>query len=253
VAGTYPGAVSKSDEVVRAPVDRPAVRWGLGDAAVGWIIAQFGGLLAFSLVVVVSGVDREHTDDMSLGWFAIAQTGLWAGLLGVPLVVGRLKGNGPVRDFGIRALRWDAARGLGIGAAVQFLLIPALYLPIFTWLDVTTEDLEEPARGLTDRATDPVGVLLLVLIVGIGAPIIEEIFYRGLLQRSLINRFGMWPGVVGSAVLFGASHFQLLQLPALIALGLVLGYLTERFGRLGPAIFTHMAFNMVTVVFLVSS
>jgi uncharacterized protein len=245
--------VSKSDEVVRAPVDRPAVRWGLGDAAVGWIIAQFGGLLAFSLVVALSGVDPDHTDEMSLGWFAIAQTGLWAGLLGVPLVAARLKGNGPVRDFGIVARGSDWLRGLAIGAAVQFVLIPLLYLPIFTWLDVTTEDLEEPARGLTDRATDPVGVVLLVLIVGIGAPIIEEIFYRGLLQRSLVNRFGVRVGIVGSAVLFGLSHFQLLQLPALVVLGLVLGYMTERYGRLGPAIFTHMAFNMVTVVFLVSS
>jgi membrane protease YdiL (CAAX protease family) len=33
----------------------------------------------------------------------------------------------------------------------------------------------------------------------------------------------------------------------------VLAYVTHRTGRLGPAIVAHMAFNLVTVVFLVTS
>ena len=238
---------------VRAPVDQTPVRWGLGDAALGWIVAQFGGLVAFSLVVALSGVDPDNTDDLSLGWVALGQVGLWAGLLGVPLVVARRKGNGAVRDFGIRVEWRDTWLGSLAGLATQFVLVPLLYIPIFTIFDVSSEKLEEPARGLTDRATDPLGVVLLVLIVGIGAPIIEEIFYRGLLQRALTNRFGVWPGIVGSALLFGGSHFQLLQLPALVVLGVILAYLTHRYGRLGPAIFAHIAFNMVTVVVLVSS
>jgi membrane protease YdiL (CAAX protease family) len=96
-------------------------------------------------------------------------------------------------------------------------------------------------------------VILLVLIVGIGAPIVEEIFYRGLLQRSIARRFGVWPGIVGSALVFGLSHFQALQLPALVLLGVVLAYITERTGRLGPAIFAHVAFNLITVIFLVAA
>jgi membrane protease YdiL (CAAX protease family) len=276
-AAAYPGTVSEPDQIeprpiepspivpvpppppaaragaVDAPVGGRPVRWGFGDAIIGWVVAQIGGFVAFGIVVAVTGVDADSTDDLSLGWIAVAQVGLWAGLLGVPWFAAHVKGNGLVRDFGLRFRRLDPAVGTAVGLGTQFVLIPLLYLPIFTLFDVTSEELEEPARGLTDRATNPVGVLLLVLIVGIGAPIVEEIFYRGLLQRSLVNRFGAWPGIVGSAVLFGLSHFQLLQLPALVALGLILGYLTERFGRLGPAIFTHMAFNMVTVVFLVSS
>ena len=57
-------------------------------------------------------------------------------------------------------------------------------------------------------------MLLLVLIVGVGAPIVEEIFYRGLLFRSIENRFGTWPGIIGSGVIFGSSHLrQWLQFP----------------------------------------
>ncbi len=170
------------------------------------------------------------------------------------MVAARLKGNGVVADFGFRAKLVDPAIGLGVGLGTQFILVPALYIPIFWLFDVTSNDLEEPARGLTDRATDPFGVVLLVLVVGIGAPIIEELFYRGLLFRSLERRFGEgWVPVAGSAALFAASHFQPLQFPALALLGVVLALLVRRTGRLGPAIATHMVFNLVTVTFLVLS
>ena len=84
----------------------------------------------------------------------------------------------------------------------------------------------------------------------IGAPVIEELFFRGLLFRSLRRRFGPWPAIVGSAVVFGLAHFELLQLPALIAFGLVLGFMAEKSGRLGPGIVAHAAFNAATVLSL---
>ena len=77
-----------------------------------------------------------------------------------------------------------------------------------------------------------IGVILLVLIVGVMAPVFEEIFYRGLMQRSLLKR-GLPPvlAVGTTAVVFGATHFQLLQLPGLIAAGAVFGTLAYRAGR----------------------
>jgi membrane protease YdiL (CAAX protease family) len=247
--------VSEPDQALIAPDDeRVPVRWGLGDAAAGWLLAQVGGVVAIVIVAALSGTQAESSEDLSLGWLAIAQLGLWAGLGGAPFLAAWLKGNGVVFDFGLRAKLVDPLIGLGVGLGTQFILVPALYIPIFWLFDVTSNDLEEPARGLTDRATDPLGVVLLVLIVGIGAPIIEELFYRGLLMRSLERRFGQeWIAVGGSAVLFAASHFQLLQFPALVLLGVILGLLVQRTGRLGPAIATHMVFNLVTVTFLVLS
>jgi len=87
--------------------------------------------------------------------------------------------------------------------------------------------------------------------VGVGAPIIEEIFYRGLLQRSLIKR-GLPAGLaIGiTSVVFGVSHFEALQLPGLVLAGAVFGVLAHRSGRLGPAIAAHVGFNLVTVVAL---
>jgi membrane protease YdiL (CAAX protease family) len=116
--------------------------------------------------------------------------------------------------------------------------------------DISSSDITEPAREMTDRADDPLGVILLVVILGLGAPIVEEIFYRGLLQRSLVRRIGQPLGVGVSALVFAASHLQPLQFPALLLFGIVLGVLAERYGRLGPAIAAHMVFNLTAVVSL---
>jgi membrane protease YdiL (CAAX protease family) len=157
----------------------------------------------------------------------------------------------PERQAEVRWGLGDAPLGFAAGLLTQLILIPLLYGPIFWLTDLDSSDLEDPARGLTDRATNSFGVAMLILIVGIGAPIVEEIFYRGLLQRSLERRFGVWTGILGSAVLFGVSHFQLLQLPALVMFGVVLGVLAQRTGRLAAPIAAHIVFNMTTVLFLV--
>ena len=81
----------------RARPSAAPVRWGLGDAASGWLLAQVGGFIAIVIVASPSRRRRRRVDDLSLGWIAVAQLGLWAGLLGVPWLAARLKGNGSSR------------------------------------------------------------------------------------------------------------------------------------------------------------
>ena len=64
----------------------------------------------------------------------------------------------------------------------------------------------------------------------IGAPFFEEVFFRGVLLRSLARLFGRWGGwagpalaVVVSGTLFGLAHAESLQLSAPAFFGVVLG------------------------------
>jgi len=130
-------------------------------------------------------------------------------------------------------------------------LLPAVYWPLLRLLDKSTDDLSEPARALSDRAGSPAGWVVLGLMVIVGAPIVEELFYRGLLLRSLEKRgWPDWAGVVGSATLFGLMHFQVLQFIGLFLFGVVLAVIARRTGRLGMAMWAHAGFNATTVVFL---
>jgi membrane protease YdiL (CAAX protease family) len=237
-----------------APAPSRPRLWGLGVVALGFGIGQAGSQLGLAAILAATDRSVEQIDDLPLSLVAVAQMGLWLGLLGAPLVATRLKGNGLVADLQLRGRLSDLWRGGSIGALLQLLALPLIYWPLLHLLDKVPSDLEGPAREMTDRADGLLGVVMLVLIVGVGAPIIEEIFYRGLFQRALLKR-GMRPAtaIAINATVFGLSHGQLLQLPALILFGAVAGVLAHRAGRLGPAIAAHVAFNMVTVIALLAA
>jgi membrane protease YdiL (CAAX protease family) len=239
-----PGTPATGDGATSAPLPEP--RWGFGDAAIGWVVSLVVGQVVGAIVLALSGAGE--VDDLSMGVMVLANTGLWAGFVGWSWLVTQRKGNGLVRDLGLRIELRDVPIGVVWGLLSQVVIIPLLYIPLFLFTDITTEDLSEPARDLTDRATGPFGVVMLVLFVGICAPICEEIFYRGLVLRSLERRLGMWPGVLLTGVIFGASHFEPLQFVALAVFGAVLSLLVIRSGRLGPAIVAHMVFNLIAVI-----
>ena len=131
---------------------------------------------------------------------------------------------------------------------LQLVLVPLLYVPIF-WV-FGDLDVEEAARSLVGRADGPVDVVALVVITVIGAPIVEELFFRGLVQGALRDRYGAAVALTATSVIFAATHLQLVQFPALVLVGVVHGALVLRTGRLGPAIWSHIAFNSVTVIAL---
>lgn len=230
---------------------RPPVRWGLGEAGLGLLLGNGAALIAGVMILSATGYTDTDSDDLPLTIIALLQVPLWAGYLSMPLYAAYRKGNGLVVDFGLRMKALDVPVGIAIGVATQLVIVPLIYVPIF-WV-IGKRDVSADAKALTDRADSSLGVVLLVLIVVIGAPIIEELFFRGLLLRSFENRFGRRWGLVISSAIFGSLHLQPLQFPALFAVGLILGYLAQRTDRLGPSIFAHFAFNAVAVASLLSA
>ncbi len=184
---------------------------------------------------------------------AVLQIPLWVGLLGAPLVVARREGATLRELYGLRFERRDVGVGMAAGVATQIVVVPLLYIPLF-WL-LGERDLSQEARALTDKAASPVGVTLLVVVVLLGAPLVEELFFRGLVFKTLESDTRLGPSVVTavSAVIFGLAHLQILQFPALVAFGVVAALLVHRYGRLGPAIWAHVGFNLVTVVALLAA
>ena len=246
------GAAFPPDPTIPSVVPQPEAvapaRWGLGDAFVGYFIALFIEAFFVGIASSIAGQD-------SLLTLAAGLVGLWVGLVGAVTYAARVKGSGSlVRDFGLRvAGPLDVVGGAVVGVLSQYVLVTLIYLPLLWFSPHLRHQLEEPAKNITGRAEGPFAVVALMLLVAVGAPLVEELFFRGLLLRSLTRRLGPAWGITLSAGLFGLAHFELLQLPALVAFGVVLGVLAHRTGRLGPSIFAHMAFNAITVVSLVAA
>jgi membrane protease YdiL (CAAX protease family) len=57
--------------------------------------------------------------------------------------------------------------------------------------------------------------------------------------------------VVATGLLFALAHFEAVQFAGLAVFGVVLGVLAWRFGRLGPSVAAHAAFNAAAVVSIV--
>jgi membrane protease YdiL (CAAX protease family) len=225
--------VTDGEDGVRPP------RWGLGDAAVALVPIGLLTLLA------LAGGD-EGSDEATLGDLLVGQAVLWLFLAGVPLHAAGAKGNGVVRDFGVYARGPDVPGGLALGVFLQAVVVSLLYVPVFWLSDIDSDEVAEEARDLVD-ITSGLGLVVLVLVVGLGAPIVEELFYRGLLLRSLERRFGAGWALVGSTGVFALSHAQALQFPALVVFGAAAGVLALRTGRLAPSIALHVGFNAWTL------
>ena len=84
-------------------------------------------------------------------------------------------------------------------------------------------------------------IVLAGIVAVVGAPIAEEIFFRGFLYRSLRNRMGIAPACVTSAILFSIGHVQypVAALPELFLFGVIMALLYERTGSLLPGIAVH--------------
>jgi membrane protease YdiL (CAAX protease family) len=233
------------------PEQRQRRPWGLAEAFVGFILGlTLSGILGNIWLAV-----HPEQEELSIGGQGFAQLGLWAGLVGAAVFASRRRGTGSLRtDFGL----WFRAKDLIVGAVVgvlsQLLLVPGLALILRPLLG--EPDVEGPTHDLI-RAAEGAGLVMFVIFVTVGAPIVEELFFRGLVLRALERRFGETLAIVGSALLFGLAHPQPLPAKALALVmislavfGTLLGWLAAKSGRLGSAIVAHAVFNAWTVLFL---
>lgn len=188
---------------------------------------------------------------LSLSETLVLQTPLWLGLLVFPWLMVRSRNMSFAGAIAFTQKARDIPIGLAAGAAAQLIAMPLLYLALSPLIDA--EDLSGPARTLTDRVSDPLGIVWLILIVLVGAPLVEEIFFRGVLFATLRERCSPWLMLAITSLVFMMFHVgQWLQFPGLMLFGVLAGLMYYKTGRLGVAIWTHVGFNAVTVVALLA-
>jgi membrane protease YdiL (CAAX protease family) len=213
-------------------------------AAIGSLVAL---LLALLVVPRISALGQP-------AWLTqlIAYLLIWVPLLATVLLGGIRYGSRSLRDDAGLRIRWiDLGIGLLTGLVLRF---------IVQGIAPTT-----PQASLDGSAAPPQAAHLVVLVIGAVAiaPLIEELYFRGLLQRSIsgLVRGGRAARIIVS-VLASTALFVLLHLASAapanwgaVAIttglsGLALGLLATTTRRLGSAIVAHAVFNALGLVFL---
>lgn len=95
---------------------------------------------------------------------------------------------------------------------------------------------------------EPAELALSVLVLALLGGSAEELFFRGVLQQKLVGALGRWEGIAATSVLFGLIHFDLVQSPAAMLMGLYFGWLADRTGSIAPGIAAHVVNNAVAVL-----
>jgi membrane protease YdiL (CAAX protease family)/Fe-S-cluster-containing hydrogenase component 2 len=91
------------------------------------------------------------------------------------------------------------------------------------------------------------GLALSALLVVLVAPVAEELAFRGVILDSVGERWGMWPAIAISALLFAGYHLNLWLFFPMLVLGGALGWLAWTRRSLWPAIVVHIAYNGLAV------
>lgn len=130
-------------------------------------------------------------------------------------------------------LAWVALLSLGI-------ILPAEW--VYERLQITMpESTEAMFEGIM---REPLGYMA----IGIFAPVVEEIVFRGAILRILLGLFSRswhWVAIIFSALIFGAIHLNLAQGLHAFVIGLLLGWMYYRTSSVVPGILLHWINNTV--------
>ncbi|MGH2756516.1 MAG: lysostaphin resistance A-like protein [Actinomycetota bacterium] len=148
-------------------------------------------------------------------------------------------------DWGTLGLSWGGSIPLEVLKGARFgLLLLAGFLPISFLLQGGEFKIDELVRLLVG-STNGLGLALASVVVVIGAPVIEEIYYRGLLYEKLARR-NIWVAIIVTAVLFTTAHGALL-IPAILLMGFGLAW-QRRTKSLWYTIGAHAAWNLAILL-----
>jgi membrane protease YdiL (CAAX protease family) len=199
------------------------------------------GVLSFFVPLGVS--DANAADNPTTLVVALSALALWLPFVAMLRWVARRSGTDFRTYFGLRFAKIDWV-GIPLGVFCQVVLMNVINWPLNKWWPETfnPERIETRARDLVDAAQGAWFIVLFVVVV-IGAPLVEELVYRGFIQGGLQTRIGSTWALIFTSVWFTVVHLEPVEFPGLFAIAVVLGLCYRRTQRLGLSIVTHLAFN----------
>jgi len=238
-ASGFPGAPWAFRRAIARGEELKIPTWGMGDAVISLV-----GAIGLSLVVSLGLMSRNIDPDNGWG-LIIAFCAPWFMLAGWPVVATTLKGNGPGIDLGLIAPRTHLR--LGFVAGLLSLAAASLMAVIVTRF---TGPLSSSAGDVGLNQTGIV-LVLFVLLAMFGAPIVEEIAFRGMLYGALAKAHVNEHLVVAiTALVFALFHFEPKRFVILFVIGMILGEVRRRTGSTSAAIVAHVVNNTPAALYI---
>lgn len=228
--------------------------WGLGQffAVFG---VYFGAGIFTAAPLVMLGL-YPTTGDLYQAPVVLAATAL-AGAIAIAFAWGLMRGRW---SWDMMSLRLNRREWVTVGVGAALIAASMVAVGVLSGvLGVSGSNAQSFAS-----APSPQLIVWMVLALVVVAPIIEEVMFRGLLLGGLLKtrwvsraRGGVVAAVAISSTAFAALHYMdgvsWLALTNILAIGVVLGWVRVRTGRVGPGIVLHAANNAATLTVLLLS
>jgi membrane protease YdiL (CAAX protease family) len=121
-------------------------------------------------------------------------------------------------------------------------------IPLPEWMTRLEKDAGKQMSQFL-KAGNSFEVAMNVFIIALLPAVCEEVCFRGVLQRIIINiTKNPWTGIIITGVLFSAFHFQFQGFFPRVFLGIILGALYWYSGSLWTSILAHFVNNAVQVI-----
>ena len=133
---------------------------------------------------------------------------------------------------------------LRVASAVVIAVAGALFSLVLNYLFAVI-GLTESSTSYSQVAKEQFSYALApaLLFYGVVSPMVEELVFRGVVYNSLRRNLGISPAILGSALLFGAIHGNIVQMLYGTIMGIVMAVLYEKYGKLSAPIIFHGAAN----------
>lgn len=104
----------------------------------------------------------------------------------------------------------------------------------------------ENSLNMSEDATNPLEIILCIVLSAIVPAFAEEFAFRGIFMGTL-RKFGDSFAIITSAIVFGAMHRNISQIPFAFLLGLVFAYIDCKTNSIIPSIIIHFLNNCYAV------
>lgn len=101
--------------------------------------------------------------------------------------------------------------------------------------------------SMSESVSNPVEIVLYIISTAIVPAFAEEFAFRGIFMGTL-RKFGDSFAIITSAIVFGAMHGNIVQIPFAFVLGLVFAYVDCKTNSILPSIIIHFLNNFYAVM-----
>jgi membrane protease YdiL (CAAX protease family) len=209
-----------------------------------WIGCYLTAVVVSVAVMSISGTSSNDATDSPTTWvLTLSALGLWLPFVFMLRWVARRADTDFRQYFGMRFAKTDWL-GIPFGIFCQVVLMNVVNWPLNKWFPNTfnPQRIETRARDMVDAAHGA-WFIVLFLIVVVGAPLVEELVYRGFIQGGLQTQLGSTWALIIAAAWFTVVHLEPIEFPGLFAFAIVLGLCYKRTQRIGLSVVAHLAFN----------